>query len=257
MRYRNAIVRQVPDSFADGLTQANLGKPDLHLARLQWESYVFILRKLGLNVHVLPPLEQFPDSVFVEDTAVIARDSAALANPGAPSRRGEVDSMRDVPRLGFPICVLGDPGTLDGGDVLRLGRMFLIGLSDRTNGFGAAQLGVFLRDQNLYYRMIDLKQFPNLLHLKTGISYLEKKRVLIQSCLEAHPALEKYEQIIVPDDEAYAANALMINGTVLLAAGHPKTASMLRDRGFKKIVELEMSEFQKMDGGLSCLSLRY
>jgi dimethylargininase len=148
------------------------------------------------------------------------------------------------------------PGTVDGGDVCQIQDHFLIGLSARTNEHGADQLSRLLRSAGFTSSQIDLSRKEDLLHLKSGISYLGGGCVLVTDALFGHGALKNMAKIKVPDGEEYAANCIRVNDWLLVAAGFPRTAEKLQSLGYK-IMEVEMSEFQKMDGGLSCLSLRF
>jgi len=251
----NAIVRPPGSSYAEGITQAGLGRPDLERARTQHAAYVAALEDAGVRVHHLAPDSDYPDSTFVEDTAVVFGQEAILTRPGADSRRGEVARIQPaLQSLVRDLDRIEAPGTLDGGDVLEAGRRFLIGISERTNEAGARQLAAWLTGRGCDSMLIPIHGVPGLLHLKTGISWLGGVAVAIPELETAARSLQG-DVILVEQPEAYAANAIGVNDRILLPAGAPRLAGRLRDRGLR-VVELEMSEFQKMDGGLSCLSLR-
>jgi dimethylargininase len=144
------------------------------------------------------------------------------------------------------------PGSLDGGDVMLVGDHFFIGLSERTNKNGADQFIQIAEKHGMSGTKIPLE---NLLHLKSGVSYLENNYMVMVTSLKKSNIFERFNQIRIPDEEAYAANCLWINGTVLVAEGFPETKALIESVGFKTIA-LDMSEFRKLDGGLSCLSLR-
>ena len=148
------------------------------------------------------------------------------------------------------------PGTLDGGDICEAGNHYFLGVSARTNTEGARQLAAILARQGYTASCIDVRRVPGILHLKSGIAWLGEKRIVAIDALAGHPALSGWEIVHVAPDEAYAANCLRVNGHLLLPAGFPQLAERLRQLGYT-LLELEMSEFQKMDGGLSCLSLRF
>jgi dimethylargininase len=255
--FTHALLRLPGDNFADGLTQAGAGAPDPELALEQHRRYCEALSDCGLSLTILPADPRHPDGCFVEDTALVTERGAILTRPGAPSRRGEVDLIGAALQGLFPsIPRIEAPGTVDAGDVCEADGHFLIGLSARTNLPGAEQLAGHLL--NLGYRsdVVDIRDIRPLLHLKTGISYLGEGRMLATRDLPRGRALAAYEVVEVPDAERYAANALRVNERVLLADGYPETRAAVESLGFE-VVALDMSEFRKLDGGLSCLSLRW
>jgi dimethylargininase len=257
MRFTRAIVRPPAATFANGITSSGLGPPDLALALEQHAAYSRELERLGVSVLRLGPEPEFPDSTFVEDAAIVTAGGAILTRPGAPSRAGEVAAVGTALGRWFPgPPEIVAPGTLDGGDVCEAGEHFFIGLSQRTNSEGAAQLTTWLARLGFGAGVIDIREMPGLLHLKTGISWLGERRMLATAEIADHEALGDWEVVRVPDGEEYAANCIAVNGTLLVAAGFPKTRALLGGLGFE-IVPLEMSEYRKMDGGLSCLSIRW
>ncbi len=255
--FTRAIVRKPAPNFAEGLTTQNLGTPSYDKALEQHEAYCAALRQCGLELIELPTDAAYPDSTFVEDTAILTPNCAILTRPGAPSRQGEVDSVRDVLIHYYSrLYAIQPPGTLDGGDICEAGRHFFIGISQRTNEAGALQLAEILAGEGYTSELIDIRHTPGILHLKSGIAYLGEKRVAVIQALADHPAFREYELLRLPPDEEYAANCVRVNEYVLMAAGYPHFQKMLDEAGYQLIV-LEMSEYQKMDGGLSCLSLRF
>ena len=251
-----AIARLPSASFADGLTTAGLGAPDLTLALGQHHAYGTALARLGLRVTTLPPDAGHPDSTFVEDTAVVTARGAMIARPGAPSRAGEIAAMRPV----LESCVdrvtaIAAPGTLDGGDVCQAGSAFFIGRSHRTNEAGARQLADWLEGLGYSATTIDIRHDDALLHLKSGIAWLGGRDLVVAEGLAAHPAFAGYRRLVVPAAETYAANCVRVNDAVLMASGFPALAERVSALGYR-VVTLDMSEFRKLDGGLSCLSLR-
>ncbi|KGP63585.1 N(G),N(G)-dimethylarginine dimethylaminohydrolase [Legionella norrlandica] len=253
---KNAIVRSPSVTMVNGLTtSADPRKPNHELALAQHQDYINALSQCGLEVTVLPPLEQFPDSCFVEDVSLLTEEFAVLTRPGAESRLGEVEEIEQTIELFFDkkIFRIKSPGTLEAGDVLRVDNHFFIGLSARTNKEGAEQLIFFLNQYGYTASVIQLKKF---LHLKTGVSYLDNDYILVSDELINHHAFSHMKQIVVSQEESYAANCIMVNGTVLLAKGYPKIAYELTQLGFA-VIELDTSEFKKIDGGLSCMSLRF
>lgn len=257
-RFTHAIVRPPAPNFADGLTTVSLGRPDAALAGAQHEAYCAALEQLGCALTRLPADARFPDSTFVEDTALIVPGRGAiLTRPGAASREGEVDAIAPAIRAAFPgAAQVTAPGTLDAGDVCEAEGVVFIGLSERTNAEGARQLADWLGSLGIASRLVDIRQTPGILHLKSGVVALSGHRLLAIDALAAHPAFEGFDIIRVPSHEAYAANCVEVNGVVLVAAGYPETHALLRHHGYHLHV-LQMSEFAKMDGGLSCLSLRF
>ena len=255
--FRHAIVRLLGANFAQGLTRVDLGAPSLALARDQHRAYCDALRDAGLELTVLPADEAYPDGTFVEDTAVLLPEGAMLTRPGADSRLGEVDAIRVA--LGAHFAAFAQivaPGTLDGGDICEAGRHVFIGLSHRTNDAGAAQLATWLRGHGFEATTVDIRRMESILHLKSGMSYVGNGRLLVIEELAAHPAFAAFERLVLDPDEAYGGNAIEVNGRILIASGHPRLEAKLRALD-ETVVVLEMSEFAKMDGGLSCLSLRF
>src|SRR6267142_3491123 len=255
--FTRAIVRRPASNFADGLSTTGLGTPHYERALEQHEAYCTALEQCGLTLTRLEPDPNYPDSTFVEDTAILTERCAVLARPGASSRAGEVASMREVLKTFFPsVPAIQAPGTLDGGDVCEAGDHFFIGISKRTNEAGAHQLAQILAQAGYSATFIDLREVERVLHLKSGLSYLGDNRLLVIEALADREEFSGYDLVRVNADETYAANCVRVNARVLVAKGFPRLEANLRELEYQTIA-LEMSEFQKMDGGLSCLSLRY
>ncbi len=253
-RFTKALVREPCRNMHAGLTTAGLGRPDLAKARAQHAAYVKALQDCGLAVAVLEADEAYPDSVFIEDTAVLSEKIAVITRPGAPSRRGEELAVEAALGSFFDErLAIGEPGTLDGGDVMRAGERFFIGVSGRTNPEGARQLAAILGRHGYVATLVKLKE---VLHLKTGVAYLESNRLLACGEFLGHARLSGFEVIPVPGAESYAANSLWVNGRVLVPAGFPETRRAIERSGYETVA-LDVSEFRKLDGGLSCLSLRF
>ena len=251
--FAEAIVRAVPATIEAGITSANLGKPNYEKAREQHDRYVSALERCGLEVTTLSADDRLPDSVFVEDTAVVTDRCAIVARPGAERRRGEVPGVEEkVSGLYENVERIVGPGTLDGGDVLQVGDHFYVGLTRRTNREGAGQLADILRRYGFGASFVGLRRF---LHLKTGVSYPGGNDMLVAGELAGKVEFEDFDRIVVPPEEEYAANCICLNGCVLVPAGYQRTRDKIAERGYE-VIELEMSEFRKLDGGLSCLSLR-
>jgi dimethylargininase len=255
--FKRAIFCPPGINFAAGLTTVDLGVPDHAIAVRQHEGYCAALEQCGLTLTRLEVDERFPDSTFVEDTAVLTEHCAILTRPGASSRAGEVTSIRtSLSQFYSLIKSIEEPGTLDGGDVCEAGKHFFIGISERTNKAGAQQLAELLALEGYTSTCVDIRGINSILHLKSGISYLGENRLVVIDALANRAELHGYDLVRVNAGEEYAANCLYLNDRVLVGAGYPLLESSLRDLGYQTIA-LEMSEFQKMDGGLSCLSLRF
>ncbi|MBN2548526.1 MAG: hypothetical protein JXB15_05195 [Anaerolineales bacterium] len=251
-----AIVRAPGSNFSLGETSGLYGQPNYQIALQQHERYCQALEYCGLTLTRLPPDMAHPDSTFVEDTAIITPRCAIMSRPGAASRLGEIEDMRKVLR-GFysQLHEIQPPGTLDGGDICEAGEHFFIGISDRTNQAGAQQLANVLSDYGYTHDFVDIRGLAGLLHLKSGIAYLGENRLMLVDALIDHPAFQGYEVIRVDPQENYAANCVRVNDHVLIASAYPHLSARLEQLGYR-LIELDMSEFRKMDGGLSCLSLR-
>jgi dimethylargininase len=255
--FTKAIVRAPRENFADGLTSVDLGAPVFETALVQHRAYCEALVLCGLNLIQLDPDPKYPDSTFVEDTAILTDRSAVIMQPGAPSRSGEILSMTETLSKHYDkLDRVQPPGTIDGGDVCQIDNHFLIGISERTNEEGSQQLSRYLQASGFTSSHIDIRGIDGLLHLKSGVSYLGENRVMVTDALAGEKQLDGFEIVNVPEGEEYAANCIRVNDYLLIAAGFPKLRNKLEGLGHN-IIELEMSEFQKMDGGLSCLSLRF
>jgi dimethylargininase len=252
--FLKAIVKKPCKNLVKGLTSANLGLPDYKLALIHHQKYVEALMECGLEVTVLEADENYPDSTFVEDTALLTPKCAIITNPGAPSRRGEIVEMElTIKNISQNVEYIKSPGTLEAGDVMMVGTHFFIGLSARTNQNGANQLITILEKYGYTGSTVTL---GNVLHLKSGASYLENNNLLTTSSFFRKSEFQKFNLILVDDNEEYAANSLWINDKVLVPKGFNKTKMKIDNLGYSTI-EVDVSEFRKLDGGLSCLSLRY
>ncbi len=252
--YKRAIVRTPGESMIRGLTTADLGLPDYKKALVQHADYIEALEECGLEVMVLGPDEQFPDSTFVEDTALLTKYCAIITNPGAPSRKGETAAIKDLLK-GFygEVEEVQAPGTVDGGDIMMVGSHFYIGLSERTNVNGAEQVIRFLEKYGLSGSMVELEET---LHMKTGVAYLEQNNLIVCGEFLLKEEFKEFNLLEIAEDESYAANCIWVNDRVLIPKGYPKARETILGAGYITI-EVEVSEFQKLDGGLSCLSLRF
>ncbi|MCP4550034.1 MAG: N(G),N(G)-dimethylarginine dimethylaminohydrolase [bacterium] len=252
--FTRAIVRTPGRSMITGLSSADLGIPDYHLALKQHAAYIRALERCGLTVEVLPADEEHPDSTFVEDTALLTPRCAVITNPGAPTRRGESANIRAAVTRHYPeLEEIESPGTVEAGDIMMTGNHFHVGLSARTNAEGARQLIALLERYGHTGSVIELKE---VLHLKTGVSYLEDNNLVACGEFLAHPALRRFNIIAIPDEESYAANCIRVNDRVLMPAGYPLAEGKILSADYA-VTTIDVSEFRKLDGGLSCLSLRF
>ena len=255
MKFENVFVKKPAPTMVEGISTANLGKPNYKKALKQHENYIKAMKKCGVNIKVLEADSQFPDSVFVEDPAVLTEKCAIITNPGAESRRDEKIKMKKILKEYFPekIHEIKSPGTLEGGDVMQVEDHFYIGLSNRTNREGAEQLVEYLER---YSYSASIVEFEGILHLKTGISYIGDNTMVAIDLLSNKAEFDDYKIINISDDEAYAANCIRVNDYVIVPEGFEKSKKALEKEGFKTI-NVDVSEFRKIDGGLSCLSLRF
>ena len=252
--FKRALLRRPADNLADGITAAQLGAPDYDAAMRQYETYTQALRDCGLAVTVLGADERYPDGHFVEDPFVIFHELAFHCRSGALSRRGEGESLK--PHLSHLRVIDAPAGAyIDGGDVLFCADRVLIGISRRTNRAGYEALRSALRSVMAGIR-VDAVPFSGVLHLKSGLTELAPGVLLHDPALRTAHDLSWARVITLPPKEGYAADVMPVNGTVFVAAHCPvvyKAAAECCER----VVALDMSEFVKMDGGLTCLSLRY
>jgi dimethylargininase len=237
-----------------GLRTGDRGDPDYSGICAEHDAYVAALRAAGLAVTVLPPLEDFPDSLFVEDPALVFTEGAILLRPGAPSRAGEAQAIAPALRGAFDVVLELPSGCADGGDVLVTPRGVMIGLSARTDRAGAEALAACLA---VLGRTATIVETPSeMLHLKSACSLLDDETLLCAPSLARAGMFEGFRQIVTPDGEDAAANALRVNDGVLVGAGFPRTIERLSALGYA-VVALETAEIGKLDAGLSCLSLRW
>ena len=253
MIFRKAIVRAPGPDAAAGLTTAGRGAPDYSLLLLQHAAYVEALRRLGIEVDVLPAAPGYPDAYFIEDAAVVTPEVAIVTRPGAPSRRGETSSVEPALAGYRPLRRIEPPGTLDGGDVLFAGGHFFIGLSERTNAAGARQLGAIVASAGHPWTSVPVGRG---LHLKSFVNTLGGRTLVFAPGFEAGEAFRDYDRIVLDPGDEYAANTLWINGTLLVPSDFPGAREKYARLGLP-VVELDTSEMRKMDGGLTCLSLRF
>ncbi|MFJ7970345.1 dimethylarginine dimethylaminohydrolase family protein [Psychrobacillus sp. NPDC096389] len=253
-KFQKVIAKTPGKSYVEGLTTSDLGKPDYEKLLVQHEGYVEALKKCGVEVTLLAASEEFPDSTFVEDAAVLTAEFAVITNPGAESRNGEIVEIESVLKDFYDkFHYIKSPGTLDGGDILQADNKFYIGISERTNEEGARQLKEILESEGFEATIIPLQKF---FHLKTGIAYLGNNKMVVAGEFVDHLAFDSYDKIVINDADEYSANCIRVNDYVIIPKGYSETKRKINEAGYETI-ELDMSEVQKQDGGLSCLSLRF
>ena len=247
-----AITREISPRFAEcELTHIERTPIDLELARLQHHAYVRMLRELGCDVTELPAEADLPDSVFVEDTAFILPEMAIITRPGADSRKPETDSIiRALTPLTRMVCVQ-EPATVDGGDVLVLGKRIFIGLSTRSNQEAVDQLNNSLAEYG--YTVTGIK-LHDCLHLKSAVSRVDDKTLLINKNWADPSHFEGFDLIEVDPSEPQAANCLPVGAAIIFPSAFPKTAARLEGRGYQ-VITLDISELAKAEGAVTCCSL--
>lgn len=251
--FESAIVRIPGKSFKNGQSSSELGTPDYDKTILQYKAYINALKKCGLTIIELIPDERYPDGCFVEDTAIITKHCAIITQPGHPTRKGEEIQIENTIKRYRPIEKISGDACVDGGDIMHAENHFYIGLSDRTNQAGADQLSAILTKYGYTASTVDVK---GVLHLKSGVNYIGNNTVSIMNSLCNLPVFKSYNKIPIIESETYASNCVLVNDYLIIAKGFEDTKHKFIKAGYK-LIELEMSEFEKMDGGLSCLSLRF
>jgi len=252
-RFTHAIVRRPGPDLVDGITSGTREQVDPARALNQHDAYVAALRRLGLAVTILPPLPGHPDACFVEDTAVVVAGGAVVTRPGAEARRGETSTVAQALAHHHEPEFMTSPATLDGGDVLIVGDRGWIGLSQRTNTAGADMLTSALALLGITMTAVTVDAG---LHLKSSVNWVGEGTLLITEDFADNPAFAGLKCLVVPTTEAYACNTLLINGTLLTPVGFPDTRDLLRKLDCP-VMELETDEFRRVDGVLTCLSLRW
>jgi dimethylargininase len=252
--FNSAIVRLPGSSVVNGL-RTNAGPaPTFEKVWAEHAAYIAALRRAGLQVTVLEALEQFPDSIFVEDPALVFGEAAVLLRPGAPSRLSEAQALAAALAARFPALLRLSGGHADGGDILVTPNLVLIGLSARTDEPGADELRSLLASIGIASRLVNTPS--GTLHLKSDCSLIDEETVLATEELAATGVFDGFRILAVPRDERAAANAVRANDVVLVRAGCPRTADLLAHHGLE-VVSLSVSEIARLDAGLSCMSLRW
>ena len=254
-QFTRAITRRPGAQAVDGLRAVDAGPPDLALMRRQHADYVAALRDAGMTVTELPPLPGQPDAQFVEDTALCLPQGAVLMRPGAPSRLGEVAPMARALASHYddPRPITG-PGSIEGGDILYIGTEILVGRSARTDAAGIAELTEIAADWG--HTLREVATPPGVLHFKTDCALIGPGLILATARLAATGCFADYDLLHVPEGEEPAANCIRVNDLVLMPAGFPRTRAVLERAGLT-VREIGNSEAARLDGGMSCLSLRF
>jgi dimethylargininase len=255
-RFTHAITRRPAPSIIAGLRAVDTGTPDLAVMQANHAAYVATLKETGATVIELPALDAYPDSVFVEDTALCLPEGAVVMRPGAPSRLGEAAEMAPHLRAlyGQVVEIAGADSFIEGGDILVTEREILVGRSARTNAAGIAELTRLVAPWGHVVREVHTP--PGVLHFKTDCSLLDAETILSTTRLSASGCFDGYRVIAVADGEEAAANTIRFNDLVLMPAGFPKTRDAIVAAGYT-VREIGNSECAKLDGGMSCLSLRF
>ena len=255
-RFTHAIVRAAAQSATSGLRAVDSGAPDVALMQQHHADYVAALRAAGAEVTELPALPAFPDAQFVEDTAICLREGAVVMRPGAPSRLGETAEM--APHLealyGQVLRISGAQSFIEAGDILTTETEVLVGRSARTNAAGIAELAALIARWGHVLREVITP--PGVLHFKTDCALLDAETILCTERLAATGCFTGYRVILTAAAEDAAANVIRFNDVVLIPAGFPATADTLSKAGYS-LRQIGNSECAKLDGGMSCLSLRF
>jgi dimethylargininase len=252
MPSRKALVRRPSPRLPEGLvTHIDRSPVDLDLARRQWEAYVAALGAHGWETIEVAPADDCPDGVFVEDAVVVFRNVALIARPGADPRKPETPAVEQtVTALGLSVNRVREPGTLDGGDILKVGDTIYVGRGGRTNGEGVRQLrSVF---EPLGARVVAVP-VSRVLHLKSAVTALPDGTVIGFPPLVDDPAV--FPRFLPVPEEAGAHVVLLGGGRLLMAASAPKSAELFADLGYEPVV-VDISEFERLEGCVTCLSVR-
>ncbi len=253
-RFSSVITRRPDASAINGIRAQNLGLVDINLMAKQHRDYQNALRQAGAVVTELPALPDFPDAQFVEDTALCLPQLAVMMRPAITTRMGEVAPMRRTLSEIFDDITDITSGFIEAGDILVTPSEILVGLSARTDPIGANQLQMILNKKGYAVRV--LKTPPGVLHFKTDCSLIDDNCILSTERLASSGCFEGYQVITVPTGEEPGANMIRYNNSIIMSAGFPKTETMLKAIGFN-VVTVGNTECAKVDGGMSCLSLRF
>lgn len=254
-QFSHAICRLPSQSLVDGLRAVDVGRPDYARFVQDHEDYMQALKKTGATVITLDPLEEFPDSVFIEDAALCLPRGCVIMRPGAPSRLGEAEKIiSTLSKLYSNIKRIEAPGFIEGGDVLTTEKEILVGKSERTNSEGIDALRLIVKDWG--YQVCEVDTPKDILHFKTDCSLLDENTILSTQRLAATGCFDAYEVIEIPKGEEACANTIRFNDVVIIPKGFPKTQAILQAKGYV-VKTIGNTEAAKLDGGMSCLSLRF
>jgi len=249
MMKKRAIVRPPGHRFKSCLSEHPLHHTlNFELALEQHKAYCQTLQVLGLELIELEQDHEHPDSCFVEDTVVVYGNRAMITRMAKESRRGESEGVEIILSEFKQIGSVEAPGTLEGGDVIHLPDSLLCGITKRTNREGAAQMERWLKVP------VHHIEDPNIMHIKSHVTYLDGNNILLNPRYVDNPVLDSFSKIVLPPEETHSANSLTIGDCVILSDRHNKTAQLVKDVGFE-VIQLDMSEFEKCDGALTCLSI--
>lgn len=252
--FSHAILRKPGRSVVDGLRAHDGAGPEYAQVAAEHAGYALALEQAGLAITMLEPLEAFPDSIFVEDPALVFGEGAILLDPGAPSRQGEGEHLVETLEAHFPRVLRLDGGHADGGDVLVTLETVMIGLSARTDRAGAESLARALAELGRESRIVAPPR--GALHLKTIATLIDEETILTTREGEASGLFAGFRQVVTDPGEEAAANALRVNDTLLLSAGHPRIAERLDALGYR-LALVDTTHVARIDAGLSCMSLRW
>jgi len=253
--FNTALLRAPAKSVIRGLRAGGKEDPNFNGVAAEHQSYMAVLRSAGVEPIMLPALEDYPDSIFVEDPALVFTEGAILLRPGTPSRLGEANEIAPALYDNFnTVLSLPEGGTVEGGDILTTPDKVMIGLSARTNQAGAKALQHLLTELGRKSKIVTTPE--NVLHFKSDCSLLDEETILATERLAQSSIFQGFDVITVPSDEEAAANALRVNDIVMVNNRHPRTIELLDQRDYK-IEPVKTDEIAIIDAGLSCMSLRW
>lgn len=254
-QFTHALCRQPARSVTEALRLEDIGNPDFDLLVRQHEVYIEALKEAGVAVNIMPSRETYPDSVFVEDAALVLDGVAILLNPGAKSRNGEPRTLAEDGKAHFRgIVETNLPGPIDGGDILVFDDVILVGMSERTSSAGADGLSEIAA--TFGYSLRKTQTPKEILHFKSHCSLLDERTVIATAELAASDCFKGFDVVVVPEDEPHGSNVIRVNDKVIMAEEAPKTIHLLQVKGFD-VLPVPTSEVAKIDGAVSCCSLRY
>jgi len=248
---KRALVREPGNNYPSCISSHPFRHSiDLSRAREQHAEYCKNLSELGLEIITLPPNDELPDACFVEDTVVVHGNKALITRMAKESRRGEEDAVEEILKDYLRVRRAEAPATLEGGDVIHLPDRLICGVTQRTNNLGVSQM------QNWLDFTVDKIRDPSIVHLKSYVTALDPSTMIATKTYANHHALHGLTVLVIPEEEWYAANTLTIGDTVLMPKAHPQAQKLVREAGFEVLV-LDMNEFEKCEGALTCLSILF